>query len=197
MNISAVFLDRDGVIIGDIGYLNDPKHVRLLPGVSGAIKSLNEHHVPVFSVSNQSGVARGMYKEQAIPLVHMEIERQLAKDGATIDGWYWCPHLPQGIVPEYAIECECRKPKPGMLLQAAKEHSLDLSCAWMIGDKEIDVATGGAVGAKPHSSKQEQKLSIPNPRRHLPHPRSRKPSRKSFRNRKKHQSLLVLSQWSG
>lgn len=148
MNVSAVFLDRDGVLNEDKKYASDPKIAKLLPGVTSAIRRLNETGMAVIVVSNQSGIARGFHTENDTRAFNAELDAQLRATGARVDGWYYCPHLPEGKVPEYAKECECRKPKPGMLLKAADEHSIDLLRAWMVGDKESDVAAGRAVGAR-------------------------------------------------
>ncbi|MCL6613779.1 MAG: HAD family hydrolase, partial [Firmicutes bacterium] len=135
----AVFLDRDGTISEEIGYIRDPSQYRLLPGAAAAIRRLNERGIPAILVTNQSGPARGLYGEETILAVLEEMHRQLAKEGAHLDGVYYCPHLPDGIVPAYAVECNCRKPRPGMLLRAAEEHGLDLSHSFMVGDKVCDV----------------------------------------------------------
>ena len=143
----AVFLDRDGTINEDTDYVSDPKKVRLISGVAKAIRTLNERSIPVVVISNQSGVARGFYTESAIELVNAAISKHLEKVGARIDRFYYCPHHPEGKG-KYGQECECRKPKSGMLLQAAKDLNLVLSHSVMIGDKARDIEAGIAAGCR-------------------------------------------------
>lgn len=144
----AVFLDRDGTISEEIGYIADPASYRLLPGAGQAIRLLNERGLPVILVTNQTGPARGLYGEETVQAVMAEMHRQLMLEGARLDGVYYCPHLPDGIVPAYAIECDCRKPRPGMLLHAAVEHGLDLSRSFAVGDKQGDVAAARLAGCR-------------------------------------------------
>ncbi len=144
----AVFLDRDGVINEDKKYASDPKVAVLLPGVAGAIKRLNDAGITTIVVSNQSGVARGYHSEDDVRRFNSTLASQLQEAGARIDGWYYCPHLPGGAILEYAKECECRKPKSGMLTQAAREHNIDFSKSYMVGDKERDIVAGATAGTK-------------------------------------------------
>ena len=150
MKRAAVFLDRDGTIIEDTGYIADPDHVRLLPGAARAIRRLNEAGVPVFVVSNQSGVARGMFTEQDLRRVHEQVERLLAQEGARLDDAYYCPYLDgEGAAVEaYRRASDLRKPEPGMLIRAAREHAVDLSRSWMIGDAGSDVEAGRRAGCR-------------------------------------------------
>jgi len=148
MKLSAVFIDRDGVLNEEADYLSDPKKLSLIHGAADAIYSLNTQTVSVIVVSNQSGVARGYFLESQIKVVEVALEKELAEQGAHIDGWYYCPHLSEGSVAEYAIECDCRKPKPGLLIRAAQERGIELVDAVMIGDKASDIAAGHAVGAR-------------------------------------------------
>ncbi|HYZ15682.1 MAG TPA: HAD family hydrolase [Candidatus Acidoferrum sp.] len=135
----AVFLDRDGTIIEDKGFLADPRGVRILPTVVDALRLLAAHGYATIVVSNQSGVARGYFDDDAVRAVNAEIARQLAGDRVTIDGWYWCSHYNDG--------CTCRKPAPGLVRRAAEEHDLDLSPrSAVVGDRGSDVALGHAVG---------------------------------------------------
>lgn len=144
----AVFLDRDGVLNEDKKYASDPKIAMLLPGVAGAIKRLNDAGMTVIVVSNQSGVARGYHTEDDVQKFNSSLASQLRVEGARVDAWYYCPHLPEGSVSEFAILCDCRKPKTGMLTKAAREHDIDLSKSYMVGDKERDIVAGATVGAK-------------------------------------------------
>jgi D-glycero-D-manno-heptose 1,7-bisphosphate phosphatase len=138
----AIFLDRDGVIIEEVNYLSHPDQVKLIPGSAKAIQTLNTLGIPVIIVSNQAGVAKGYFPITQIPLVHARLNHLLAQENAHADAIYYCPHHPEGSVPEYAITCKCRKPSPGMLLEAEKNHQLDLSDSWIIGDKASDVEAG-------------------------------------------------------
>ncbi len=144
----AVFLDRDNTIIDDPGYLSDPAGVKLLPGVELAIKSFAQAGFKVVVVTNQSGIARGMLTEQMLDEIHDEMRRRLTAKGARIDGIYYCPYHPEGTVESYAKDSEMRKPRPGMLLKAAKEMNIDLAASWMIGDSPRDIEAGKRAGCK-------------------------------------------------
>jgi histidinol-phosphate phosphatase family protein len=132
---AAVFLDRDGTVNVDFGFVARPEDVKLLPGVAEAIKRLNEADIPVFVISNQSGVGRGYYGVEAVARVNQEVESQLAKAGAKVQGFFFCPHAPEA-------HCECRKPKLGMLRQAQKEWEVDLEKSYVVGDKPSDAELG-------------------------------------------------------
>jgi len=144
----AVFIDRDGTLIEDPGYLRDPAGVRLLPGVSEAIRSLRQAGYRVVVVTNQSGVARGFLTERTLEAIHTELRRQLAEHGAALDGLYYCPYHPDGRVEGYAVESDLRKPAPGMLFQAARELDIDLSNSWMVGDSPVDIQAGRSAGCR-------------------------------------------------
>ena len=135
---SAVFLDRDGTIIEDKGHLSDPNGVEILPTVVDALRLLRTRGYAVVVVSNQSGVARGYFGEDAVRAVNDAIVRRLANNGVTIDAWYWCPH--------YEQDCECRKPSPGLVRRAVDEHGLTLDGGAVVGDRGSDVALARAVG---------------------------------------------------
>ncbi len=146
----AVFLDRDGTLIEDTGYIGDPENVRLLPGAAEAVRRLGQGGRRVVLVSNQSGVARGMFSEDDLKAVHARVESLLAAEGARIDGAFYCPYLdgPEAKLAPYRRDSELRKPKPGMLLQAAKELSIDLAGSWMIGDSAADIEAGTRAGCR-------------------------------------------------
>jgi len=144
----AVFLDRDGTVMDDPGYLADPSGVKLLPGVDLAVKSLRQAGYKIVVVTNQSGVARGLLTEETLEKIHAELRRKLAEKGAMLDAIYYCPFHPEGSVPQYAKESELRKPAPGMLYQAAKELDLDLKSCWMVGDAGRDVDAGRSAGCR-------------------------------------------------
>ncbi len=143
----AVFLDRDGTINEQMGYINHLSRFRLLPGVGQAIRLLNGHGLPVVVVTNQSGLARGYFPESLLEEVHDEMRRQLALEGARIDGLYVCPHHPEAKVARFRLDCPCRKPKSGLLEQAAVELRLDLRRSYVVGDRWSDLRCGAAVGA--------------------------------------------------
>ncbi len=144
---AAVFLDRDGTINEQMGYINHISRFILLPNVGQAIKQLNDHHIPVVVVTNQSGLARGYFPASLIVEVHEKMEQQLAEAGANLDGIYICPHHPEAKEEQYRQTCNCRKPKTGLLEQAAEELNLDLSRSFMVGDRWSDLKCGVRAGA--------------------------------------------------
>lgn len=141
----AAFLDRDGTIIELVHHLNDPADVRLIPGAAEAIAQLRAAGWPVVIITNQSVIGRGKLTEAGLEDVHAEMNRQLAQQGAQIDGIYFCPLAPT-IKDSTVIEDPMRKPGPGMLLQAASEMALDLSRSWMVGDTVSDMLAGQNAG---------------------------------------------------
>lgn len=147
--LPALFLDRDGVLIEEVEYLAKLELVKLIPGAAGVVRRANEAGRRVVVVSNQSGVARGLFPESFLAEVHSEIARQLFEEsGAKVDAFYCCPHHPTDGIGEYRIACDCRKPKPGMLLRAARELGIDLAESWMIGDRRSDLEAGAAAGCR-------------------------------------------------
>ena len=145
----ALFLDRDGVLIEEVEYLAKLELVKLIPGAAAVVRRANDAGWRVVIVSNQSGVARGLFPESFLAEVHREIARQLLeKTGATVDASYYCPHHPSEGQGVYRIACDCRKPKPGMLLRAAQELGIDLAESWMIGDRRTDLEAGAAAGCR-------------------------------------------------
>ena len=143
----AVFIDRDGTLTEEVGYVNHPRRIRLLPRSAEAIRRLNAAGVPVVLATNQAGIARGYFSPQVLRLTNEEMTRQLKEAGARLDGVYVCVHHPTEGAAPYRLECDCRKPKPGMLHRAARELGLDLAASTVIGDKASDLETGRAVGA--------------------------------------------------
>ena len=148
----AIFLDRDGTIKRYVGFLRDIDDFELIDGVSQAIASINQSEFLSIVVTNQPVIARGEVTEDELSEIHFKMETLLGKDGAYIDDVYYCPHHPhkgyEGEIEALKIDCACRKPKPGMLLQAAKDHNIDLVESWMIGDSENDILAGKAAGCK-------------------------------------------------
>lgn len=145
----AVFVDRDGTLTDEVGYVNHPRRLRLLPRSAAAIRRLNEADVPVVLVTNQSGIAKGYFSPEVLEVVHATLEAQLRAEGARLDGVYTCTHHPSEGEPPFRTDCDCRKPKPGLLRRAATEMGLDLRRSWMIGDKPSDLAAATPVGAQP------------------------------------------------
>jgi len=144
----AIFLDRDGTITREVDYLRAVKDLRLLPGAASAVRTLNEAGFAVVVVTNQSGIARGLLTEKQFHEIHAALVQRLARHRARLDGMYYCPHHPQATVARYRQECECRKPAPGLLRQAARELDLDLTHSYAIGDRARDLAPGRAVGCR-------------------------------------------------
>ena len=148
----AVFLDRDGTINKYKGFMRDIDEFELIPGVAKAIKKINSSGYLCIVVTNQPVIARGEVTYEQLDEIHNKMETLLGLEGAYIDGLYYSPHHPhkgyEGEIPELKIECDCRKPKPGMLLNAAKDFNIDLSRSYMVGDGENDIKAGNAAGCK-------------------------------------------------
>ncbi|MCS7207296.1 MAG: HAD family hydrolase [Dehalococcoidia bacterium] len=137
----AVFLDRDGTLIEDIPYLRDPEQVRLLPGAGEALAILQRKGFALVVVSNQSGIGRGLVRPEELQAVHRRLEERLLAYGVRLDGAFYCPHAPwEG--------CTCRKPQPGLLLQAAQQLNLDLKQSFLVGNADTDIAAGKSVGCR-------------------------------------------------
>nr|WP_228035479.1 HAD family hydrolase [Oculatella sp. LEGE 06141] len=144
----AIFLDKDGTLIENVPYNVDPSKIQFCEGAIEAVRSLFNASYRIFIITNQSGVAHGYFPEQKLAGVEMALRDRLAAVGVTLAGFYYCPHHAAGTVAAYALDCECRKPKPGMLLQAAQEHAIDLTRAWFIGDILNDVEAGRSAGCR-------------------------------------------------
>ena len=144
----AVFLDKDGTLIPDIPYNVDPAQITLYPETGPALQRLKQSGYRLIVVSNQSGVARGYFEEAALGAVFDRINELLEPFEVRIDGFNYCANHPKGTVERYAIDCDRRKPKPGMLLESALEHQIDLSASWMIGDILHDVEAGNRAGCR-------------------------------------------------
>lgn len=145
----AVFLDRDGTINVEVEYLSRVEEFQFIPGVPWALKRLKDAGYLLVVVTNQSGIGRGYYDEAALQALHDHMHRELAAFGAAVDACYFCPHHPKHASGDYLKECDCRKPLPGMLLQAAGELDIDLAASFMIGDKLADVQAGLSAGCTP------------------------------------------------
>lgn len=137
----AVFLDRDGTINEQMGYINHLDRFILLPGVVEAIKLLNENGILTIVISNQSGVARGYFPIELVYGIHARMDALLSNKGARIDGIFFCPHHPQGVVPEYTTTCQCRKPGTGLIAMARDRFDIDMAESYFIGDTCLDLET--------------------------------------------------------
>lgn len=146
MKRSTLFLDRDGTLVYPIHYPSCPEELRIYAGLGPALHNLQGLGFLLVLVTNQSGVARGYFTEADLDRMHAYLRDELREMDVRLDGVYYCPHHPEGIIPELAIACECRKPRPGLLLQAALELDIDLAHSWMVGDILDDVEAGNLAG---------------------------------------------------
>src|SRR6266511_5300863 len=144
----AVCMDRYGTLTEEVGYVNHPRRLRVQPRSAEAIRRLNDAGIAAVVVTNQAGIARGYFSEEVLAAVNATLVSRLKDEGAHLDGIYVCSHHPTEGEPPYRMVCECRKPKPGLLLRAASELGLDLSGSTLVGDKASDLATARAVGAQ-------------------------------------------------
>ena len=142
----AAFLDRDGVLNLDQGYVHRIEDFHWLPGATQALSLLQQAGLARVVVTNQSGIARGLYTLADLERLHEHMRRDLARQGLTLDGIHACPHHPDGVVAEYRLACDCRKPRPGLIERAAREHSLDLPASCLFGDKASDIEAGRRAG---------------------------------------------------
>jgi len=148
---AAVFLDRDGVLIEEAGYPTRPEHIRILGGVARALARLAQAGFKRVVVTNQSAIARGLMTEEDLDRFHQALDEQLDLLGAGVDAYYACPHHPdpsEAARQDLAVECECRKPKPGLILQAAEDLEIDLDASWLVGDTWRDIQAGQAAGLR-------------------------------------------------
>lgn len=144
----AIFIDKDGTLIPDIPYNVDPARITLEKNLVGGLKSLQAIGYLLVIISNQSGIALGYFTEDKLIGVRKKIEHLLKMEGVHLDGFYYCPHHPHGIVKEYALDCSCRKPNTGLLLHASADLNIKLSESWMIGDILNDVEAGNRAGCQ-------------------------------------------------
>ncbi len=143
---SAAFIDRDGVLNADLGYVVQLPDFQWLPGAIDALAHLQAAGYALVVVTNQSGVARGLYTLADVERLHAHLRTDLQAHGVQLTAIYACPHHPDGVVPEYRVHCACRKPMPGMIEQAAREHGLDLTASCLFGDKASDIEAGRRAG---------------------------------------------------
>jgi D-glycero-D-manno-heptose 1,7-bisphosphate phosphatase len=144
----AVFLDRDGTICEEVGYLDSVEKMRLIPRAAEAVRRINARGFKTIVVTNQSGVARGYFTEERLQTLHEELVKQLKEEGAHLDGIYYCPHHPEGETYPYRTICDCRKPATGLLLKAAEKLDVNLQTSFMIGDHYSDVECAHRAGAR-------------------------------------------------
>lgn len=148
MSRQAVFLDRDGTLVEEAGYLDRLERLVFFPYSVDAIRLLNRANFAVVVVTNQAGIARGIFKESFVAEAHRHITQRLAAGKARIDGFYYCPHHPEAVIEEFRRSCDCRKPQPGLLKQAASELDLALDRSFVVGDRWHDLEAGERVGAR-------------------------------------------------
>ena len=146
MKRPAVFIDRDGTISDEVGYVNHPSRFRLFPYAAEAIRMLNDNGWLAIVITNQAGVARGYFSEDVIVSVHEQLKRDLEGASAQLDAIYYCAHHPSVGEPPYRTDCDCRKPKTGLIDQAAREFEIDLAASWMAGDRYSDVELARNAG---------------------------------------------------
>jgi D-glycero-D-manno-heptose 1,7-bisphosphate phosphatase len=144
----AVFLDKDGTLLFDVPYNADPARMALMPLAAHGCKLLADAGFALVVTSNQDGVARGLFQPEKLAVVEARLRQLLAAEGVALDAVYFCPHHPDGVVPEYAVECACRKPAPGLLLRAAAARGYDLASSWAVGDILHDVEAGRRAGCR-------------------------------------------------
>lgn len=146
MAIRAIFLDKNGTLVDTVPFNVEPRGIMLASGAGPALRLLSRLDYRFYVLSNHDGIAQGKFGEASMERVRDRLTDLLFRENLSLDGFYFCPHRPDGAVPHYAAACDCRKPKPGMLLQAAHEHDIDLAESWMIGDILHDVEAGNRAG---------------------------------------------------
>lgn len=142
----AAFLDKDGTLMEDIPYNSDPQKFVFTPGVVKGLRLLSQAGFRLVVISNQSGVARGFFPKESLGPMETKLRQMFQSEGLDLEGVYWCPHHPDGNHPEWGVGCDCRKPAPGMLQQAASELNIDLASSWMIGDRDSDIGAAHNAG---------------------------------------------------
>ena len=148
MKRRAVFIDRDGTISEEVGYINHVSRFRLFSYAAAALKQLHENGYLAILVTNQAGVARGYFSEEMVQSIHKRMTEELAASGEALDAIYYCAHHPSVGEAPYRLDCDCRKPKPGLLLRAASEYDIDLANSWMVGDRYSDIELAANASVK-------------------------------------------------
>ena len=146
--IRAVFIDKDGTLIKDVPYNIDPSFIVFEDGAADALKILKKNNFLLIVVSNQPGIAKGFFSIRDMENVYTAIQQKLSQCNVQLDAFYYCPHFEEGAVQQFVMDCDCRKPKPGLLLTAAKDFDIDLQQSWMVGDILDDIEAGNAAGCK-------------------------------------------------
>ncbi len=144
----AIFIDRDGTISEEVGYVNHPSRYRVYPFAAEAVRLINDAGWHAILVTNQAGVARGYFAEDMIGIIHKLLIEDLGRGGARLDAIYYCPHHPSVGAPPYRFACDCRKPQPGLITRAATNHDIDLTRSWMIGDRASDIELARNAGVR-------------------------------------------------
>lgn len=160
---NVLFLDRDGVINVDVGYLSDPAQLEFIPGAIEAMQEAQRRGYDIIVVTNQSGVARGYYTEDDVHRLHEEMSRRLEAEGVKVLAYYYCPHHPEGTVEAYKQDCDCRKPNPGMLTQAIEEWNVDVDGSFLVGDKPSDVQAAEAIGMRAYPFEEDNLMTFLEP----------------------------------
>jgi len=148
MKKPAVFIDRDGTINEQLGYINHLSRFVILPGVSEAVRLLNKNNWWAIIVTNQGGLARGYYPMELVDEIHAFLKSSLKEQGAIIDGIFFCPHHPAGVVPEYSTDCDCRKPETGLVDKALEAFDIDMSNSYVVGDRHVDIELASRLNLK-------------------------------------------------
>ncbi|MBI5471795.1 MAG: HAD family hydrolase [Ignavibacteriae bacterium] len=143
----GAFLDRDGTLNVEVDFLRTPDQLQVYPGAARAVRKLNDRKITTCVISNQSGIARGYLSEANLIPIHAKLREEMLNEGATLDRIYYCPHHPTSGIEPYNIDCDCRKPKPGMLRRAERELGIDLARSFVVGDSVVDMQAGNTVGA--------------------------------------------------
>lgn len=146
--VRAIFIDRDGTISEEVGYINHPSRFRLFAESPQALRLLHDNGWLTILVTNQAGVARGYFTEDMVLEVHDRLRKELEKEGAALDAIYYCAHHPSLGEPPYRIDCDCRKPKPGLIMQAATDFNIELDQSWMVGDRYSDIELARNAGVR-------------------------------------------------
>ena len=160
---NVLFLDRDGVINLDVGYLSDPAQLEFIPGAIEAMKEAQTRGYDIIVVTNQSGVARGYYTEEDVQALHAEMSRRLEAESVHILAYYYCPHHPEGTVEAYKKACDCRKPNPGMLTKAIEEWHVDVDGSFLVGDKPSDVEAAESIGMRAYPFEEDNLMTFLTP----------------------------------
>ena len=146
--IRAIFFDRDGVLNEEVGYLWEIEKFKWIDGAREAVKFCNERKILTVVVTNQGGIARGLYTAADVENLHGFMQKSLAEIGAHLDGFYFCPHHPEGVVEKFSVVCDCRKPKPGLILRACEDFKIDPAQAILFGDTDRDILAARAAGLR-------------------------------------------------